>query len=87
MTPYAHCSPPGEIKFTGTDSILGRSVVLHKESDRGAGYSTSAEKDAMACGTITTFDFNPMKNLIPYDAKDSDGDACSDLGDWEANNN
>ena len=87
-TTYAYCSPPGVIEFTGKNSILDRSVVLHKSSmDNPNADESVYEADSMACGTITTEIFNPKKNLIPFNAKDSDGNTCSDLDDWAANNN
>ena len=77
--PYAFCSPPGKIKFTGEDSIIGRSVTLRKNHNID-GDAINAEKPPMACGTIGTDIFNPDMNVRTSDAQDSSGGACPAVG-------
>lgn len=58
-SPYEYCDPAGRIKFSGPESIIGRSVTMRKEHDRGAAYTPDENENPMSCGTIGTEIFNP----------------------------
>lgn len=61
-SPYAFCSPPGKIKFSGPDSIIGRSVSLRRNNSE-TGLPETTEQAQAACGTIGTDIFNPDMNV------------------------
>lgn len=63
---YSYCMEQGRITFSGPESIIGRSVIIFKNPDEGAGTETD---NPIACGTIGT-DVYDMVNidLKPADA-------------------
>jgi len=83
-SPYSYCDVTDRIKFSGPESIIGRSAVLHKNKDIGADTNPILANhpdfmaDPMACGTIGTDIFNPEMNLLPVGATAKTGGACAD---------
>ena len=74
---YSYCKPLGELKFSGPESIIGRSVWFNKKEDPGNG--AAHDDEPLACGTIGTaiYDVREDYNFyLPSGADDEDGNLC-----------